>query len=93
MQTSTAKPVLDEILEPVTRCLTIDNAQELLNYRPKRKVRLRLQKLARKCNEGQLTPEPKHGLSCVNDVARNGFFASQPGRAASGPSLRILSTA
>jgi len=59
MQASTATPVLDEILEPVTRCLTVDSARQLLGHRPKRKTRALIEKLARKCNEGALTPDER----------------------------------
>ena len=56
MRTLSPAPVLDEILKPVTRCLTLDNARQILDHRPNRKVKARTQKLARKCTEGQLTP-------------------------------------
>jgi hypothetical protein len=57
MQASKSTVVLDEILEPITRCLTVDNAHKVVNYRPRRKALAHIQKLARKCNEGELTPE------------------------------------
>jgi len=51
--------VLDEILKPITRCLTVNNARQLLNHRPRRQVLARIEKLARKCNEGELTPQER----------------------------------
>ena len=57
MQTSLSTAVLDEILEPVTRYLTANNARQILNHRPRRKVLAHIEKLARRCNEGELTPE------------------------------------
>lgn len=59
MQALKSTRVLDEILEPVIRCLTPDNARQILNHRPRRKVLAHMQKLARKCNEGELTPEER----------------------------------
>jgi hypothetical protein len=59
MQALKAESVLDEILEPITRCLTADNAQQLVDYRPRRTVLARIDRLARKCNEGELTPEER----------------------------------
>jgi hypothetical protein len=59
MGTPSSTPVLDEILKPVTQCLTLDNARKILHYRPNRKVEARIRKLARKCNEGELTPEER----------------------------------
>jgi hypothetical protein len=59
MQSAQSTLVLDEILKPITRCLTVDNAQQFLNHRPRRRVLARIEKLARKCNEGELTPEER----------------------------------
>ena len=59
MRAPSATPVLDEILKPVTRCLSLDNARQILDHRPNRMVKARIQKLARKCNEGELTPEER----------------------------------
>src|SRR5437588_2217834 len=59
MNASLSTPILDEILEPVTRCLTVDSARQMLDYRPRRKALVRIEKLARKCNEGELTAEER----------------------------------
>lgn len=59
MQTIKSTLVLEEILEPVIRCLSPDNARQVLDHRPRRKVLAHIQKLARKCNEGELTPEER----------------------------------
>ena len=50
-------PVLERMLEPVTRSLNIDAAQKIVRIKADRKVQARVAKLARKCNEGQLTLE------------------------------------
>src|SRR5260370_17239981 len=57
MQSVQSTLVLDEILKPITQCLTVENARQLLDHRPRRQVLARIEKLARKCNEGELTPE------------------------------------
>jgi hypothetical protein len=48
-------PVLDRLLDPVGRILTIDVARDLANLRFDRKVQARIAKLAHKCNEGELS--------------------------------------
>ena len=59
MHASLSTPVLDEILEPVTRTLTVESARKMVDYRPRRKTVARIEKLARKCNNGELTPEER----------------------------------
>ena len=51
--------VLDQMLEPVTRCFNLDVARSLLALRPDERTQARVEKLAEKCNEGQLTPEER----------------------------------
>ncbi|MBL8798511.1 MAG: hypothetical protein JNM56_31740 [Planctomycetia bacterium] len=48
-------PVLDRLLEPVGRILTPEVARELIKLQFDRKVQARIDKLARRCNEGKLT--------------------------------------
>ena len=50
-------PVLERILEPVTRSLNLDAAKKLVRLKADAKVQAHVAKLARKCNEGSLTPE------------------------------------
>lgn len=45
------------MLEPITRSLNVDAAKKLVRLKADAKVRARGAKLARKCNEGELTPE------------------------------------
>ncbi len=47
--------VLDRLLDPVGRILTTDVARDLINLRFDRKAQARIDRLARKCNEGKLT--------------------------------------
>jgi hypothetical protein len=48
-------PVLDRLLDPVSRILTPDVARHLVKLRFDQKAQARIDKLARKCNEGRLT--------------------------------------
>ena len=48
-------PVLDRLLDPVARILTPEVARKLVDLRFDSVVQARIDKLARKCNEGQLT--------------------------------------
>jgi hypothetical protein len=48
--------VLERLLEPVTRALNVDTAKKLVRLKADAKVQARVAQLARKCNEGELTP-------------------------------------
>ena len=47
--------VLDRLLDPLGRMLTPDVARKLVNYRLDAKAQANLDRLARKCNAGQLS--------------------------------------
>ena len=47
--------VLDEMLEPVSRCFGLETARALVALRVSEKAQARVEELAEKCNEGQLT--------------------------------------
>ena len=47
------------MLEPVTRCFSLDVARSLLALRVDEQTEARVEELAEKCNEGQLTPEER----------------------------------
>ena len=49
-------PVLDRLLDPLGRIFTPEVARRLVNYRFDGKAQARIDKLARKCNEGELSP-------------------------------------
>jgi hypothetical protein len=48
-------PMLDRMLDSFGRILTPDAAERLVRFRFDRKTRARIDRLARKCNEGTLT--------------------------------------
>jgi hypothetical protein len=51
--------VLDELLDPVTRSLNVTAARRLVRLKASAKVQARVDQLARKCNEGELTPSER----------------------------------
>ena len=48
-------PVLDRLLDPLGRIFTPEVARKLVDYSFDAKAQARIDKLARKCNEGQLS--------------------------------------
>ncbi len=50
---------MDRLFDPLGRILTPEVARKLVNYRVDAKAQARIDKLARKCNEGKLTAEER----------------------------------
>jgi hypothetical protein len=48
-------PVLDRLLDPLGKFLTPEVARKFVNYRFDARSRAEIDKLARKCNEGELS--------------------------------------
>jgi len=66
MQNGRGSAVLDEMLEPVSRCFNLDAARSLLALRVDERTQTRVEELSEKCNEGQLTPEERNEYeACV----------------------------
>lgn len=57
MATTNDKLVLDQLLDPVTRCLTPEAARSLLDLRAPAAAQSRMEALAAKCSAGALTTE------------------------------------
>lgn len=57
MRHSIKTPDLEEMLEPITRSLNRDAAKKLARLKANPKVQARVARLARKCNEGEMTAE------------------------------------
>ena len=55
MSSASPTDVLDRILDPFTECLTPDVAQRIVNLRADFQTQARLDELADKANEGQLS--------------------------------------
>lgn len=51
--------LLDKLLDPVGSSLNAEAATKLVNFRADAKTRRRVDRLASKCNEGELTPEER----------------------------------
>jgi hypothetical protein len=54
-----SQPLLDRVLEPFVECLTREAAQKIVNLRAEPQVQARLDELADKANEGQLSNEER----------------------------------
>ena len=51
--------LLERLLEPVSRSLNAKAAKELIKLKADAKTQARVDELARKCNEGDLTPSER----------------------------------
>ncbi len=58
-QTSTERPMVDRLLEPLSRCIRGEGVRELLNLRADETLQARIDELAGKCDEGALTPDER----------------------------------
>ena len=52
--------VLDDMLEPLSRCFGLETARALVGFRLDDRTQARVEELAEKCNEGQLTAEERN---------------------------------
>ena len=59
MQSGHGSAVLDEMLEPVSRCFGLETARALTALRVGERTQARVEELAEKCNDGQLTPDER----------------------------------
>jgi len=59
MQNGHGSAVLDEMLESVSRCFGLETARALAGLRVNERTEARVDELAEKCNEGQLTPDER----------------------------------
>ena len=50
---------IERLLEPVSRSLNVEAAKKLIKLKADAKTQARVDELARKCNEGELTPSEK----------------------------------
>jgi len=60
MEDITASAILDKMLEPVARCFTPAVAQQIVELRADLLTQARIDELAAKCNEGELTEAEQH---------------------------------
>lgn len=59
MQNGHGSAVLDEMLEPVSQCFGMETARALAALRVNERTQARVEELAEKCNEGQLSPDER----------------------------------
>ena len=59
MQNGHGRAVLDEMLEPISRCFGLEAARALVGMQVSERTRARGEELVEKCNEGQLSPEER----------------------------------
>jgi hypothetical protein len=55
MSQTLATPILDRLLEPLDKTMSLDYARALVEYRATAEVQARVDELADKCNEGELS--------------------------------------
>jgi hypothetical protein len=56
MTTRNGSAILQRLLEPVSRSLNVEAARKLIRLKADAKTQARVDELARKCNDGKLTP-------------------------------------
>jgi hypothetical protein len=59
MESDLQANVLDQILDPLSRCLTPEVARRVVELRANPSAQRRMDELADKCNEGQLSPDER----------------------------------
>jgi hypothetical protein len=59
MSRHTGSPVLKRLLAPVSRSLNVEAARKLVRLKADAKTQARVDDLARKCSEGELTPRER----------------------------------
>lgn len=58
-ETTTLTDMLNQLLDPVVRCLTPRAARQLVSVRANEEAQTRVRELAEKCNEGTLSAEER----------------------------------
>jgi hypothetical protein len=59
MAISQSTDVLHRLIDPLSRCITLDSARQLVELRADPSVQERIDDLAARCTEGELTPEQR----------------------------------
>ena len=59
MKTKTKYPLVVQMIEGLSKCLTTESAKLVLKFRADAKLQKHLDQLADKCTEGTLTPEER----------------------------------
>ncbi len=59
MRKTANSPILERLLEPVSSSLNEEASRKLISLKADRKAQARVARLARKCNEGELTEDER----------------------------------
>jgi len=68
MEPEVQSELLDQILDPLSRCLTPEVARRVIDLRANLAAQARMDELAEKCNNGELSPDERAEYE-VNVVA------------------------
>ena len=72
MSALSSAAVLDHLIDPVSRCFSAEIAQQLVNLRADAETQARIDELAEKANEGELSAEERAEYSayvnCMNFI-------------------------
>jgi hypothetical protein len=80
MEHLTESAILDKMLEPVARCFTPAVAEQVAALRADPVIQTRIDELAAKCNEGELTPEEQREYDAyVEAIDLIGLLQSKAG--------------
>ena len=66
--TKQSSSILAQLLEPLEECMTLELAQKIADLRATPDLQARIDELADKCNEGELTPEEAAEYDSFVDV-------------------------
>ena len=59
MRRSDGSAMLERLLEPINESLNVEAARKLIRLKADTSTQARVDELARKCNEGELTPDER----------------------------------
>ena len=85
---ATASRLLSTLIEPLGRCLTPASSREIMALRADETARRRIEELAEKCDQGQLTPAEQAeyqlfvevgDLVAILQAKARRYLAEQPG--------------
>ena len=69
MKTVKSAPVLDQLVAPLSECLTPESARRLLALKPDPELQRRVDDMATRHTEGQLSPEEEAEYGCYVSFA------------------------
>ena len=82
MQNGHGSAVLDEMLEPVSRCFGLETARALVGFQVDEKIQSRVDELAEKCDAGRLTAEERAEYeACIQASTLIGILQAKARRA------------